>query len=72
MNEIPIKNSKLTTPNSEPITEQEKQQLYKNARTSDWYDDIWKTVGKCVFCDLREKYILFEENGMVKPMITIK
>jgi len=47
------------------LLEDEKQQLYKNARAKDWYDDIWKTVGKCVFCDLKDKYILYEENGVV-------
>lgn len=57
-------NSKHEMLNLSP-EEQEKQERYKNARTSDWYDDIWKTVGKCVFCDLREKYILFEENDIV-------
>ncbi len=41
------------------------QEMMKNARTQDWYDSIWKTVGKCVFCDLRDKYILHEENGIV-------
>jgi len=47
------------------LSEEQKQQKYLNARTSDWYDHIWKTVGKCVFCDLKEKYILHEENGVV-------
>lgn len=47
------------------LTEEEKQARYKNARTSDWYDDIWKNVGKCVFCDLKDKYIIYEENGIV-------
>ena len=42
--------------------EQEKKRI---ARTQDWYDTIWMTVGKCVFCDLKEKYILYEENGIV-------
>ncbi len=37
----------------------------KQARTKDWYDKIWKTVGKCVFCDLEDKYIIFEKNGIV-------
>ncbi|HSW79319.1 MAG TPA: HIT domain-containing protein, partial [Candidatus Saccharimonadales bacterium] len=42
-----------------------KQEYYKNARTGGYYGDIWKTVGKCVFCDMRQKYIFFEENGVV-------
>jgi diadenosine tetraphosphate (Ap4A) HIT family hydrolase/8-oxo-dGTP pyrophosphatase MutT (NUDIX family) len=37
----------------------------KNARTSGEYDKIWQTTGKCVFCDLKDKYILHEENGVV-------
>ena len=30
-----------------------------------WYDEAWKKSGKCVFCDLREKYIIAEQNGIV-------
>jgi ADP-ribose pyrophosphatase YjhB (NUDIX family)/diadenosine tetraphosphate (Ap4A) HIT family hydrolase len=45
--------------------EQQKQILYRDARTTGKYDDIWQSVGKCVFCDLKEKYIFFEENGIV-------
>lgn len=47
------------------LTEEEKQEMYKNARANAWYDHIWKNVGKCVFCDLKDKYILHEENGIV-------
>lgn len=45
--------------------EQKKQEQYRDARFTKKYDSIWKSVGKCVFCDLREKYIFFEENGVV-------
>lgn len=45
--------------------EQKKQEYYRDARTKGYYGDIWTTVGKCVFCDLREKYIVHEENGIV-------
>jgi diadenosine tetraphosphate (Ap4A) HIT family hydrolase len=45
--------------------EQKKQELYRDARVNNQYDDIWQNVGKCVFCDMRDKYIFFEENGMV-------
>jgi histidine triad (HIT) family protein len=48
-----------------PLSEQEKQIRYRDARSTNQYDDIWQTVGKCVFCDLNEKYIFFEENGVV-------
>ncbi|HSX30653.1 MAG TPA: NUDIX domain-containing protein [Candidatus Saccharimonadales bacterium] len=45
--------------------ERAKQEYYRDARTGGYYGDIWTSVGKCVFCDLREKYIFYEENGMV-------
>ncbi len=45
--------------------DQEKQEYYRDARFLNKYDDIWQTVGKCVFCDLNEKYVFFEENGIV-------
>lgn len=45
--------------------EQKKQAYYRDARFGGYYGDIWLNVGKCVFCDLREKYIFFEENGVV-------
>jgi histidine triad (HIT) family protein len=47
-------------------SEEKKQQVYyRDARTGGYYGDIWKNVGKCVFCDMRDKYIFFEENGVV-------
>jgi len=45
--------------------EQKKQELYRDARFTKQYTEIWQSVGKCVFCDLREKYVFFEENGVV-------
>jgi len=48
-----------------PEDEQERQKLYRDARFTKQYDDIWQNVGKCVFCDMRDKYIFFEENGVV-------
>lgn len=45
--------------------EQQKQEYYRDARTGGYYGKIWTSVGKCVFCDLREKYIVHEEKGMV-------
>lgn len=45
--------------------EQAKQERYRDARSKGYYDSIWQSVGKCVFCDLREKYVIFEENGIV-------
>lgn len=48
-----------------PSTEEEKQVYYRDARSKGYYDGIWRSTGKCVFCDLREKYIIHEENGVV-------
>ncbi len=45
--------------------EQKKQEYYRDARTKGYYGDIWTSVGKCVFCDMRDKYIFYEENGIV-------
>lgn len=47
------------------MTEDEKQIAYRDARFTKQYDGIWQTVGKCVFCDMRDKYIVFEQNGIV-------
>lgn len=41
-----------------------RQEAYRDARVSGKYDHIWKTVGVCVFCEPREKYIFYEENGI--------
>lgn len=45
--------------------EAEKQILYRDARVTGKYDQIWQDVGKCVFCDMNDKYIIHEENGIV-------
>jgi diadenosine tetraphosphate (Ap4A) HIT family hydrolase len=47
------------------LSEPQKQILYRDARFKKKYDDIWQSVGKCVFCDLNKKYIFFEENDVV-------
>lgn len=44
---------------------QKKQEYYRDARFLDNYDQIWQSVDKCVFCDLNDKYIIYEENGIV-------
>lgn len=41
------------------------QEYKKNARTNGDYQKIWQSTGKCVFCDLKDKYILLEENEIV-------
>jgi len=48
-----------------PENEHQKQIYYRDARTKGYYGKIWTSVGKCVFCDLRDKYIFYEENGIV-------
>ncbi len=45
--------------------EQAKQERYRDARFANQYDSIWQSVGKCVFCDLSEKYVFFEKHGVV-------
>lgn len=37
----------------------------KNARKSKWYDVVTRNLTKCPFCDLKEKYIITEKEGMV-------
>ena len=41
------------------------QQYKRDARVNGEYANIWQNTGKCVFCDLKEKYILLEENEIV-------
>ena len=36
-----------------------------NARTKGKYDEIWKNTGKCVFCDLRDKYVVAQNKYAV-------
>lgn len=50
---------------SDVSNSQKKQEYYRDARFLDAYDEIWQSVNKCVFCDLNEKYIILEENGIV-------
>lgn len=47
------------------MNDSEKQIMYRDARITGEYDNIWQTVNKCAFCDLNDKYIIFEENGIV-------
>src|SRR5688500_13735080 len=45
--------------------EKQKQEYYRDARTGGYYGKIWTSVGKCVFCDMRDKYTFYEENSIV-------
>ena len=47
------------------MNEADKQIMYRDARITGKYDDIWQNVGKCAFCDLNDKYVIYEENGVV-------
>lgn len=40
------------------------QQATKLARKTGDYANIWQNTGKCVFCDLKQKYIIAEENDI--------
>lgn len=42
-----------------------KQIEYRDARITGKYDNIWKNVGQCAFCNLNDKYVVYEENGIV-------
>jgi histidine triad (HIT) family protein len=48
---------------------QKKQLAYRDARITGNYDSIWQSTGKCVFCDLKQDYILYEENGIVLTIV---
>lgn len=40
---------------------------FRTARTSAnyWYEKAWKEAGKCVFCDLKDKYTIAEKDNVV-------
>ncbi|HSX39625.1 MAG TPA: HIT family protein [Candidatus Saccharimonadales bacterium] len=40
-------------------------EVQKNARKSAWYDEVNRNVTKCPFCDLKEKYLIAEKDGVV-------
>lgn len=44
--------------------EQKKQIGYRDARLTGAYDKIWQNVGRCVFCNLNNTYVVHEENGI--------
>jgi dCMP deaminase len=45
--------------------ELKQQEYYRDARTEGYYGKIWQNVGKCVFCDMRDKYIFYEKSDVV-------
>lgn len=52
----------------EPSKEQlEQEELFKRARTDGLYDQIWRTVGRCVFCDhdkSQPQHEIYSENDI--------
>lgn len=53
----------------QPLTKQEQaqEQAYRLARVTGAYDEIWRTVGRCVFCDhdkTERRHEIYEENGI--------
>lgn len=42
-----------------------KQEAYRDARVTGEYDSIWQNVGQCAFCNLNDKYVIYEEDGVV-------
>ncbi len=51
------------------ISHKQKQieESYRTARTSGAYDQIWQTVGRCVFCDhddTQKHHEVYEEDGV--------
>lgn len=43
----------------------EQEELFRTARTTGSYDNIWQTVGRCVFCDHISRHVVYEENEMI-------
>lgn len=43
------------------------EELFRTARTTGAYDQIWQTVGRCVFCEhdeTQKHHEIYEENGV--------
>lgn len=47
--------------------QQQEEERFKRARVTGEYDDIWQTVGRCVFCDhdkTQKHHEVYEEDGV--------
>ena len=47
--------------------DQAQEEAFRTARTTGAYDQIWQTVGRCVFCghdDVQKHHEIYEENGV--------
>lgn len=73
LNVKPDKIVKAASVKTPPVSEVDEMSQYKlndllsmEARSGAafWYGEIWKTVNKCVFCDLRKRYVIMELDGM--------
>lgn len=56
-------------PDFSKLSDEEKQAFYRDARYTNTYDGVWQNVGKCVFCDLNNSYVVLEENGVVLTVV---
>lgn len=53
----------------DPELDRKKQEMYRDARITGKYNDIWQSVGHCAFCNLKDKYVVYEENGVVLTVV---
>ena len=47
--------------------QQKEEEAFRTARTTGAYDQIWQTVGRCVFCghdEVQKRHEIYEENGV--------
>ncbi len=47
--------------------EQKQEEAFRLARVTGKYDNIWQTVGRCVFCDhdkAEKRHEIYEQNGV--------
>jgi histidine triad (HIT) family protein len=50
-----------------PADQQAQEEMFRTARTSGAYDQIWQSVGRCVFCGHntdQPEHEVYEENGV--------
>lgn len=47
--------------------QQKQEEMFRTARTTGAYDEIWQTVGRCVFCghdEVQKHHEIYEEDGV--------
>ncbi len=62
------KKNKIADVNAQENQDHYSDEAQKNARKSHWYSEIASTVTKCPFCDLKDKYVIAREKGVVLTM----